>query len=214
MTAERPRRDWRDTVAEAADLALLGLAVAVAALPLLTLAPAVATASAALHDRSVTGSWPPVRTSLARFGRALPAGAAVSAVALAAVVLLAADLLALATGRVPGGGPALAVTAVVVAALLGYAGLVAVAVGRTGGRGWRSAARHAARTCLHRPGVWAAAAGTCALATLLAALVTPVAVPILGGYTLAALHAVDARRPAGAPEPAEARDLAIRPEAS
>ncbi len=118
------RGDWRDTLREATDLALLGFAVALAALPVLTLAPALATASAALHDRSVTGSWPDARTSLARFGRALPAGLAVSAVALAAVALLAADLVALATGRVPGGGPALALTAVVVAVLLGYAGLV------------------------------------------------------------------------------------------
>ncbi|MFG1673621.1 hypothetical protein [Micromonospora sp. NPDC049282] len=213
MTAERPRRDWRDTVAEAADLALLGLAVAVAALPVLTLAPAVATASAALHDRSVTGSWPPARASLTRFGRALPAGAVVSAVALAIAALLAADLLALATGRVPGGGPALAVTAVVVAALLGYAGLVAVAVGGTGGRGWRVAARHTARTCARHPGAWAAAAGTCGLAALLAALVTPVAVPILGGYALAAVHALDARARARAPEPADA-PAPLRPEAS
>ncbi|MEU4437694.1 hypothetical protein [Micromonospora chalcea] len=195
------RGDWRDTLREATDLALLGFAVALAALPVLTLAPALATASAALHDRSVTGSWPDARTSLARFGRALPAGLAVSAVALAAVALLAADLLALATGRVPGGGPALALTAVVVAVLLGYAGLVTVAVGRSGGRGWRTAAREVARTCPQRPGVWAAASGICALAVLLGVLVTPVAVPILGGYALAALHALDARRPVPAPDP-------------
>ncbi|WP_064445734.1 hypothetical protein [Micromonospora sp. NBRC 110037] len=195
------RGDWRDTLREATDLALLGFAVALAALPVLTLAPALATASAALHDRSVTGSWPDARTSLARFGRALPAGLAVSAVALAAVALLTADLLALATGRVPGGGPALALTAVVVAAVLGYAGLVTVAVGRTDGRGWRTAARDVARTCPQRPGVWAAASGICALAVLLGVLVTPVAVPILGGYALAALHALDARRPVPAPDP-------------
>ncbi|MGC4892495.1 hypothetical protein [Micromonospora sp. DT31] len=195
------RGDWRDTLREATDLALLGFAVALAALPVLTLAPALATASAALHDRSVTGSWPAARTSLTRFGRALPAGLVASAVTLAAAALLAADLLALATGRVPGGGPALALTAVVVAALLGYAGLVAVALGRTGGRGWRAAARHVAGTCPQRPGVWAAASGVCALAALLAVLVTPVAVPILGGYALAALHALDARRPAPAPDP-------------
>ncbi|MEU9515013.1 hypothetical protein AB0D28_20265, partial [Micromonospora sp. NPDC048169] len=115
--------------------------------------------------------------------------------ALAAAALLAADLAALATGRVPGGGPALALTTVAVAALLGYAGLVAVAVGRTGGRGWRTAARRVARSCPERPGVWAAASGVCALALVLAVLVTPVAVPILGGYALAALHALDARRP-------------------
>ncbi|WP_316250098.1 hypothetical protein [Micromonospora chalcea] len=195
------RGDWRDTAREATDLALLGFAVALAALPVLTLAPALATASAALHDRSVTGSWPDARTGLARFGRALPAGLAVSAVALAAVALLTADLVALATGRVPGGGPALALTAVVVAAVLGYAGLVTVAVGRTGGRGWRTAARDVARTCPQRPGVWAAASGICALAVLLGVLVTPVAVPILGGYALAALHALDARRPVPAPDP-------------
>ncbi|MGW5014314.1 hypothetical protein ACWEOR_19745 [Micromonospora chalcea] len=195
------RGDWRDTLREATDLALLGFAVALAALPVLTLASALATASAALHDRSVTGSWPDARTSLARFGRALPAGLAVSAVALAAVALLTADLLALATGRVPGGGPALALTAVVVAVLLGYAGLVTVAVGRTGGRGWRTAARDVARTCPQRPGVWAASSGICALAVLLGVLVTPVAVPILGGYALAALHALDARRPVPAPDP-------------
>ncbi|MGW8642638.1 hypothetical protein [Micromonospora chalcea] len=201
MTAVPARGDWRDTLREATDLALLGFAVALAALPVLTLAPALATASAALHDRSVTGSWPDARTSLARFGRALPAGLAVSAVALAAVALLTADLVALAAGRVPGGGPALALTAVVVAVLLGYAGLVTVAVGRSGGRGWRTAARDVARTCPQRPGVWAAASGICALAVLLGVLVTPVAVPILGGYALAALHALDARRPVPAPDP-------------
>ncbi|MEU7808333.1 hypothetical protein [Micromonospora sp. C72] len=195
------RADWRDTLREATDLALLGFAVALAALPVLTLAPALATASAALHDRSVTGAWPEARTSLRRFGRALPAGLAVSAVVLAAAALLAADLVALATGRVPGGGPALALTAVVVAAVLGYAGLVTVAVGRTGGRGWRAAAARVARACPERPGVWAAASGVCALAVLLGVLVTPVAVPILGGYALAALHALDARRPVPAPEP-------------
>ncbi|WP_431876428.1 hypothetical protein [Micromonospora marina] len=195
------RAGWRDTLREATDLALLGFAVALAALPVLTFAPAVAAASAALHDRSITGAWPDPRTSLRRFGRALPAGAAVSAVVLAAAALLAADVLALATGRVPGGGPALALTTVVVAVLLGYAGLVAVAVGRTGGRGWRAAARHVARTCPERPGVWAAASGVCSLAVLLGVLVTPVAVPILGGYALAALHALDARRPITAPDP-------------
>ncbi|MFD2765366.1 hypothetical protein [Micromonospora eburnea] len=188
-------RDWRDTLREATDLALLGFALALAALPVLTLAPAVATASAALHDRTVSGSWPDARTTFARFGRALPAGLAVSAVGFAVAGAIGADLVALATGRVPGGGPALAVTAVVGVALLGYAGLVAVAVGHTDGRGWRAAARTAARTCPARPGTWVAASGVCCLAGLLAVLVTPIAVPILAGYALAALHAVAARRP-------------------
>ncbi|MEV6797972.1 hypothetical protein AB0M91_06450 [Micromonospora rifamycinica] len=195
--AEAPlRRDWRDTLRDATDLALLGFALTLAALPVLTVAPALAAASAAVHDRLTLGGWPDLRTTLARFGRGLPAGLAASAVGVAVAGALGVDLVALATGRVPGGGVALAGTAVVTAALAGYAGLTVVAVGRTGGRGWRDAARAAARTGLARPGTWAAAGGVCAVAALLGILVTPVAVPILAGYALAALHAVAARRPA------------------
>ncbi|MGS2614927.1 hypothetical protein ACVCAH_10425 [Micromonospora sp. LZ34] len=197
--ADRTTRDWRDVLADAADLALLGILLTAAALPLLTAAAAAATASAAVHDRFSTGGWPSARRTLARFGRAVPAGVPVSLLAVAGGGLLAADLAALATGRVPGGTPALAVTALVAVAVAGYAGLVVVEVGRTGGR-WRSAARSAARTCLDHPARWTALAGTAGVALLLAALVTPVAVPILAGYTLAALHAV-ARRPAARPEP-------------
>ncbi|MBM7074881.1 hypothetical protein [Micromonospora humida] len=189
------RRDWRDTLRDATDLALLGFAVTLAALPVLTLAPALATASAAVHDRLTLGGWPDLRTTLSRFGRALPAGLVASAVGLAVAVALGVDLVALASGRVPGGGVALAGTAVVTAALAGYAGLTVVAIGRTGGRGFRGAARVAARTGLARPGTWAAAGGVCAVAGVLGILVTPVAVPILAGYALAALHAVAARRP-------------------
>ncbi|WP_329009509.1 hypothetical protein OG271_25165 [Micromonospora rifamycinica] len=191
-----PRRDWRDTLRDATDLALLGFALTLAALPVLTVAPALAAASAAVHDRLTLGGWPDLRTTLARFGRGMPAGLAASAVGVAVAVALGVDLVALATGRVPGGGVALAGTAVVTAALAGYAGLTVVAVGHTDGRGWRDAARAAARTGLARPGTWAAAGGVCAVAALLGILVTPVAVPILAGYALAALHAVAARRPA------------------
>jgi hypothetical protein len=201
MTAEPPRRDWRDTLRDATDLAALGFALALAALPLLTLAPAVATASAAVHDRTTLGGWPDARTSLARFGRALPAGLPVSVLTLVAAGALGADLLALATGRVPGGGPVLAGTAVVTALLLGYAGLVVVQVGRTGGRGWREAVRAATGTGTRHPGTWAAASGVCCLAGLLAALVTPLAVPILAGYALYALHAVHARTSAAPTRP-------------
>ncbi|MEV4765430.1 hypothetical protein AB0J89_22710, partial [Micromonospora chokoriensis] len=56
----------------------------------------------------------------------------------------------------------------------------------------------AARACLDAPTRWAALTGVVALAGLLAVLVTPVAVPILAGYTLAALHAVANRQPVGA----------------
>ncbi|MEU8408912.1 hypothetical protein AB0C19_22190 [Micromonospora sp. NPDC048842] len=189
------RRDWRDVARDAADLALLGILLTLAAVPLLTAAAAAGTASAAVHDWTRTGSWPSARTTLRRFGRAVLPGVPVSLLALAGAALLAADLAALATGRVPGGPVALLVTALIAAGLAGYAGLVVVEVGGNGGGRWWASARSAARACLDAPTRWAALTGVVALAGLLTVLVTPVAVPILAGYTVAALHAVTVRRP-------------------
>ncbi|MFI6063845.1 hypothetical protein ACIA47_01065 [Micromonospora sp. NPDC051227] len=189
------RRDWRDAARDAADLALLGILLTLAAAPLLTAAAAAGTASAAVHDWTRTGSWPSARTTVRRFGRSVLPGVPVSLLALAGAALLAADLAALATGRVPGGPVALLVTALIAASLAGYAGLVVVEVGGNGGGRWRASARSAARACLDAPTRWAALTGVVALAGLLTVLVTPVAVPILAGYTVAALHAVAVRRP-------------------
>ncbi|RLP97435.1 hypothetical protein EAD98_06985, partial [Micromonospora sp. CV4] len=127
------RRDWRDVVRDAADLALLGILLVLAAAPLLTVAAAAGTASAAVHDWTRTGGWPTARATLRRFGRSVLPGVPVSLLALAVAGLLTADLAALATGRVPGGPPALLVTALVTAGLAGYAGLVVVEVGGNGG---------------------------------------------------------------------------------
>lgn len=115
------RRDWRDVARDAADLALLGILLTLAAVPLLTAAAAVGTASAALHHWARTGSWPSARTTVRRFGRSVLPGVPVSLLALTGAVLLAADLAALATGRVPGGPAALLVTALIAAGLAGYA---------------------------------------------------------------------------------------------
>ncbi|MFG1649689.1 hypothetical protein ACGFIE_07155 [Micromonospora sp. NPDC049275] len=192
------RRDWRDVARDAADLALLGILLTLAAAPVLTAAAAAGVASAAVHDWTRTGSWPSARATARRFGRAVLPGVPVSLLAFAVAVLLAADLAALAAGRVPGGLPALAVTALVATGLAGYAGLVVVEVGGYGGGRWRVAARSAARACLDAPLRWAALSGVATLAGLLAVLVTPVAVPILAGYTVAALHAVAGPRPVSA----------------
>ncbi|MEU7999190.1 hypothetical protein AB0B83_28265 [Micromonospora sp. NPDC049060] len=192
------RRDWRDVLTDATDLAVLGIALTLAALPVLTAAAAVAAASAAVHDRYTVGSWPSARENLTRYGRALLPGVGVSVLTVAAFGLLAVNVAALAGGRVPGGAPLLLVTVVLAAALAGYAALVVVEVGRRGGRGWREAAGAAAGACRARPGTWAAAGGVSAVAALLAVLVIPVAVPILAGYVVAALHAV-ARRTVPAP---------------
>ena len=148
--------------------------------------------------RCTTGRVPAVGRrrvrTVRRFGRAVLPGAPVSLLALTGAALLAADLAALATGRVPGGPAALLVTALVAAGLAGYAGLVVVEVGGNGGGRWRASARSAARACLDAPTRWAALTGVIALAGLLTVLVTPVAVPILAGYTVAALHAVAGRQ--------------------
>lgn len=200
------RRDWRDVVRDAADLALLGILLTLASVPLLTAAAAAGTASAAVHDWVRTGSWPSARTTVRRFGGSVLPGVPVSLLALGVAGLLAADLAALATGRVPGGPVALLVTVLVAAGLAGYAGLVVVEVGGNGGGRWRTATRSAARACLDAPTRWAALTGVTALAGLLTVLVTPVAVPILAGYTVAALHAV-AGRPSLATRPAPSPEL-------
>ncbi|MBQ1050089.1 hypothetical protein KBX50_16645 [Micromonospora sp. C51] len=189
------RRDWRDTVRDAADLALLGILTVLASAPVLTAGAAVGAASAALHDWLDTGSWPTARRTMSRFGRGLLPGLPVTLLGLGGVGLLVTNLVALATGRVPGGAVGLAVTSVVAAVLLGYAAAIVVEVGRTGGTGWRSAVTRAARACLDHPANCAALAGTSLVAVLVGVLVTPVAVPILAGYALAAVHAVARRRP-------------------
>jgi hypothetical protein len=101
--------------------------------------------------------------------------------------LLALDVAALRNGAVPGGAPLLAVTAVLAVAAAGVAGVLLAAIGAHPGR-WRDAAREVplARTV-------PAAAGIVALAALPAALVHPVLVPVLAGYTLFALHVVTRR---------------------
>ncbi|MEU5937444.1 hypothetical protein ABZ794_33285, partial [Micromonospora sp. NPDC047187] len=76
------RRDWRDVARDAADLALLGILLTLAAVPLLTAAAAAGTASAAVHDWTRTGSWPSARTTVRRYGRAVLPGVPVSLLAL------------------------------------------------------------------------------------------------------------------------------------
>ncbi|ASW55257.1 hypothetical protein [Plantactinospora sp. KBS50] len=194
MTVEATdRRDWRDITRDATDLATLGILLTIAALPLLSAAAAAGTASAALRDWLDTGSWPPAHRTIDRFRRALLPGAGASLVALAGAGLLAADLIGLAGGAVPGGPPVLVLTGAVAALLAGYVGLVVVEVGHTDGRGWRAAATAVARQCADRPARWLAAVGVSSLVLLLGTLVAPVTVPILVGYALAALHAVTRR---------------------
>ncbi|HET6212864.1 MAG TPA: hypothetical protein VFE14_08340 [Micromonosporaceae bacterium] len=186
------RTDWRETMRDATDVALIGVAATLAALPLVTAGAAVASASAAIHDRCVEGSVASGGTQVSRFGRGLLPGLGAALVALGLAALVILDIRALVFGAVPGGMPVLLPTVGAAVALLGFAGLTVVEVGRRGARGWLVAARSAIGTGLRRPGLLAASAGVLALAIALG-VVLPVTAPLLVGYALFALHAV-ARR--------------------
>jgi hypothetical protein len=185
--ARRP--DWRDTLRNASDLALVGILTTVAALPVLTAVAAVATASAAVHHWSEQDSWPGFRTLLRGFVRGLLPGAAATVIAGAAAALFTVNLLALGRGVVPGGPALIVITAVLAGAVAGFAGLTVVQLGRLGGAGWRDAVRQAGRIAVARPVVPLALAGVLALVAVLCGLVLPLITPILAGYTLLALHA-------------------------
>ena len=169
------RRDWRETLTLATDLALLGLLMVAAALPLVTAGAAIATGSAAVRRYLSDGRWPGVAFCWRVFRRSLLPGFGAALAGGAAVALVVVDLLALRDGRVPGGVPLMAVTIAVAALVAGYAGLALAGASDRG------------------PRVVARAAGVIVLAVLLAVLVHPVLVPVLAGYTLFALHVL-ARR--------------------
>ncbi|WP_246017066.1 hypothetical protein [Micromonospora pisi] len=185
--ARRP--DWRDTLRNASDLALVGILTTVAALPVLTAGAAVATASAAVHHWSEHESWPGVRPVLRGFVRALLPGAAATLVAAGTAALFTVNLLALHRGVVPGGAVLIAVTALLAATVAGLAGLTVVQLGRQHGHGWREAVRQAGRMAVARPVVPLALAGVLALVAVLCGLILPLITPILAGYALLALHA-------------------------
>jgi len=192
MAANAARTDWRDGLSTAADLALVGIAVTVAALPVVTAGAAVRTGSVAAH-RVLAGDRVPPPAELWRvFRRAVLPGAAATAVVLAVAGLLVVDLAALTSRRVPGGPVAIALTGCVAAGLAAVAALTVVRLGRDADTGWMCAAHWAAGTAKQRPGTAVATAGVLALAVVLAWLV-PATAPLVLGVTLYALHVV-ARR--------------------
>jgi len=209
------RRDWRETVQVATDLALLGLLVTVAAAPVVTAGAAVAAGSAAVHHYLEYDSWPGPGFCWSVFRRRLVSGFAVSAACGVALTLVVIDILALRAGTVPGGRPLMVLTVVVAAVAAGYVGLVVVAAGAADSARLRSLGSASALVADaaglrsasldesvagppdvvgRRPATIAAAAGVVALAGVLVMLVHPVLSPVLAGYTLFALHVV-ARRP-------------------
>jgi hypothetical protein len=172
------RRDWRDTLRLGTDLALLGILLTLAALPVLTAGAAIATGSFAVRHFLAYDRWPPAatlaRTFRSRLWPGLPAGPAV----LVGAGLVALDVRALHRGLAPGGVP-VTVAVLAVAALLAGALAVVAVTGRTG-----------LALCWSRPVVPVAAAGVLLVMALLGVLIHPALTPVLAGYGLFALHVV------------------------
>lgn len=190
MTVEPlPKPGWRDSVALAADLALVGIAVSIGCLTVVGAGGALVTASVAVDQAVAHRSFPAAGRLLGTLRHALLPGAAALVVAAVPAVLLVLDVLALASGRVPGGAPLLLVTAVVAAAAIAVAATALVRLGQTGGRGYRHALRFAVRLLARRPLLGIAVAPTVAAPVLLAMLV-PATAPLVPGFVLFALHVV------------------------
>ena len=185
------RPDWRERFALATDLALIGVLVTIAALPLLTAPAALAAGSAAVRQRYERGTLPRVRPTLRRFRRGLLPGLP----ALVVAALLIADLIAVGRGWVPG-GPVLLIapvmllgTAAVAGWLAGVATLALVTLGREPDLSWRIAGRWAWNRATARP--WAAIApAATGLVALFLALSVPATIPLVVGFQLFAAHMI------------------------
>ncbi|WP_432991325.1 hypothetical protein [Dactylosporangium sp. CA-233914] len=186
------KRDWQETITVAADVALVGIAVTIASVPLVTAGAALRTGSSAVHAIAI-GEKVDLRAMGRLFAASLLRGALATAAAAGCALLLVFNVGAVAAGRVPGGSPALAGTVAAAAILLAIGMLGVVRLGRdTSPSGWRDALRWAGRTAWRQPGAAAAVAGVPAVAAALAAFV-PVTTPLLVGYALYGAHAVCAR---------------------
>jgi hypothetical protein len=182
MTASR--RDWRDSVRAAADLAILGFAVTVASLPLVTAGAAVGTASEAVRHFQTYDTWPRPSSLGAAFRRRLMRGLWAGPAFLGGLLLLWLDVLGVRRGVVPGGPVVLSAVLAVGVLAVGWAALVAVLGGRP---------RAAYALALARPLLLLATVGVVLVALTLALFVHPALIPLLVGFLLYALHAVTAR---------------------
>lgn len=188
-------RDWKDTVTVAADLALVGIAVTVCSLPVLTAGAAAHAGSVAVRD-IIDGSA--VRPSVLWrvFRRSLLPGALATVATATTAWLLLFNLGAVASGRVPGGLPVLVGTGAVAAALLAACAFGVVHLAHH--HSWPGALRWAAGTVWRQPLTAAMVAGVSSIAAVIGAII-PVTAPLLVGYLLFAVHVIVARRLAAAP---------------
>lgn len=184
------RRDWKDTVTVAADIALVGIAVTVCSLPVLTAGAAVHAGSVAVRD-IIDGCAVRPSALWRVFRRSLLPGALATVATATLAWLLLFNLGAVASGRVPGGLPVLVGTGAVAAALLAACVLGVVHLAHH--HSWAGALRWAAGTVWRQPLTAAMVAGVSSIAAVIGALI-PVTAPLLVGYLLFAVHVLAARR--------------------
>ncbi|WP_051798979.1 hypothetical protein [Catenuloplanes japonicus] len=125
-------RDWRDTLRDATDLALAGILMTLAALPVVTAGAAIGAASTAIAQWTDQERFPGVRVSARTFARGILPGLPPLLITIAAAALLRLNIHALGTGLVPGGRPLIWATALLGLVLAGFAGMVVVEFGRAG----------------------------------------------------------------------------------
>jgi hypothetical protein len=180
-------RGWKEQLRRISELCLLSIVAAALCLPVLTIGAVVATLSSAVAHWADHDDLPPVRVMGAELLRRLLPGAVVSAAGGLAVLVVAAQVQWLASGAVPGGGPALVALFVVTAALLA---VVLLAVPRLAGDGtWRTALAGGWVSLLAAPAAGAAALGVTLVAVVLAVLL-PGAAILLPALLVLALHAM------------------------
>ena len=180
---------WLSTLTVASDIAVVGFAVVLFSLPLLTAGGAVRAGSVAVHAIAVEGRKVSVRELARIFARSLLPGLGFGVAFTAAAVFLAFDFTVVRAERVPGGPLVLGLLAVAGLGVLGVAGVALASLGVDGGAGWWPAGRSA----FARPGQVAASGAVLAVALAIALLI-PFTTPLMVGCALFALHVLAARR--------------------
>ena len=181
------RGNWREQLRDATDIALIGFAVVILALPVVTAPAALAAGSAAVDRWLEDGRLPTARTIGSWLVRALlPSLLALVSVVVVGVIL-ATNVWAIRSGRVPGGAVAGVLTGCAAVAFIGFLSVLTVVIGCTRCRTWWPAVRLTIGLAAGRPVILPAAAGTTLIAALLGWFM-PATVPLIIGFGLFALH--------------------------
>jgi hypothetical protein len=180
---------WLSTLTVASDIAVVGFAVTLFALPLVTAAAALRTGSVAVHAIAVDARKVTFAELWRVFVRSLLPGLGFSVAFAAAAVFLAFDFTVVRAERVPGGPFVLGLLVVAGWALLGVTGVALASLGVDCGARWFPAVRSA----FTRPGQIAAGGAVLAV-TLTIAVLIPFTTPMVLGCALFALQVLAARR--------------------